>query len=163
VLLIDEIDKADSDFQDDMLDVLDQMQFDIMEIDKNITARNRPVIVITSNAKKDLSDPFLGRCNFHHIAFPDVGMMRLIVDVHFPNLSKELSGACIEAFYRLRDLKGIEKKPATRELINWIRALKTDADFQVKSLYKGNLPYLGILFKKSADLMAAVQQMARLR
>ena len=124
MLLIDEIDKADSDFQDDMLDVLDQMQFDIIEIDKTITARHRPVIVITSNAKKDLSDPFLGRCNFHHIAFPEPEMMRLIVSVHFPNLSRDLAKACIEAFYRLRDFKGIEKKPATRELINWIRALK---------------------------------------
>jgi MoxR-like ATPase len=163
VLLIDEIDKADSDFQDDMLDVLDQMQFDIIEIDKTVTARNRPVIVITSNAKKDLSDPFLGRCNFHHIAFPDVGMMRLIVGVHFPDLSKEMADSCIEAFYRLREFKGIEKKPATRELINWIRALKTDPDFQVKSLNRGNLPYLGILFKKSADLAAAAQQVARMR
>ena len=86
VLLIDEIDKADTDFQDDMLDVLDQMQFDIMEIDKTVTARNRPVIIITSNAKKDLSDPFLGRCNFHHIAFPDPEMMRMILVVHFPDL-----------------------------------------------------------------------------
>jgi MoxR-like ATPase len=163
VVLIDEIDKADSDFQDDMLDVLDQMQFDIIEIDKTITARNRPVIVITSNAKKDLSDPFLGRCNFHHIAFPDMGLMRLIVDVHFPNLNKELSEECIEAFYRLRDLKGIEKKPATRELINWIRALKTDSHFQMKSLSRGNIPYMGILFKKSADLTAAAQQIARMR
>jgi MoxR-like ATPase len=163
VLLIDEIDKADSDFQDDMLDVLDQMQFDIIEIDKTITARHRPVIVITSNAKKDLSDPFLGRCNFHHIAFPDTGTMRLIVDVHFPNLSKDLSEACIEAFYRLRDFKGIEKKPATRELINWIRALKTDPDMHIKSLSRGNAPYLGILFKKSADLATATQQSARMR
>src|SRR4030043_1038268 len=81
VLLIDEIDKADTDFQDDMLDVLDQMQFDIMEIDKTVTAKNRPVIIITSNAKKDLSDPFLGRCNFHHIAFPDPEMMRMILNV----------------------------------------------------------------------------------
>jgi len=163
VLLIDEIDKADSDFQDDMLDVLDQMQFDIIEIDKTISARHRPVIVITSNAKKDLSDPFLGRCNFHHIAFPDAGMMRLIVDVHFPNLSKDLSEACIEAFYRLRDLKGIEKKPATRELINWIRALKADPDFQAKSLSRGNLPFMGVLFKKSGDLAAAIQQVTRMR
>src|SRR5512136_3071615 len=101
VLLIDEIDKADSDFQDDMLDVLDQMQFDIIEIDKTISACHRPVIVITSNAKKDLSDPFLGRCNFHHIAFPDVGMMRLIVEVHFPKLDEELVSVCISTFYRL--------------------------------------------------------------
>ena len=161
--MIDEIDKADSDFQDDMLDVLDQMQFDIIEIDKTITARHRPVIIITSNAKKDLSDPFLGRCNFHHIAFPDPGTMRLIVGVHFPNLSRDLSEACIEAFYRLRDFKGIEKKPATRELINWIRALKTDPDMHIKSLSRGNAPYLGILFKKSADLTAATQQAARMR
>ena len=79
VLLIDEIDKADTDFQDDMLDVLDQMQFDIIEIDKTVSAKNRPVIIITSNAKKDLSDPFLGRCNFHHIAFPEPDMMRQIL------------------------------------------------------------------------------------
>src|SRR4030043_1555662 len=93
VLLIDEIDKADTDFQDDMLDVLDQMQFDIMEIDKTVTAKNRPVIIITSNAKKDLSDPFLGRCNFHHIAFPDPEMMRQILNVHFSNLPETLAQA----------------------------------------------------------------------
>ncbi|MCK9231203.1 MAG: MoxR family ATPase, partial [Syntrophales bacterium] len=115
ILLIDEIDKADTDFQDDMLDVLDQMQFDIIEIDKTMTARHRPVIVITSNAKKDLSVPFLGRCNFHHIAFPDPEMMRRIVNVHFPNLSDDMLDACIAAFYRIREFKGIEKKPATRE------------------------------------------------
>jgi MoxR-like ATPase len=161
ILLIDEIDKADTDFQDDMLDVLDQMQFDIIEIDKTMTARHRPVIVITSNAKKDLSDPFLGRCNFHHIAFPDQEMMRRIVNVHFPNLSDEMLDACIAAFYRIREFKGIEKKPATRELINWIRALKTDPDFRVRALEKGETPFLGILFKKSNDLQMATQQAAR--
>ena len=163
VLLIDEIDKADSDFQDDMLDVLDQMQFDIMEIDRTVAAKHRPVIVITSNAKKDLSDPFLGRCNFHHIAFPDPDMMRLILGVHFPNLGQDLANGCIEAFYRLRELRGIEKKPATRELINWVRALKADPDFQAKSLGRGSVPYLGILFKKSGDLNNAAQQIARAR
>jgi len=163
VLLIDEIDKADSDFQDDMLDVLDQMQFDIMEIDRTVAAKHRPVIVITSNAKKDLSDPFLGRCNFHHIAFPDPDMMRLILGVHFPNLGQDLANGCIDAFYRLRELRGIEKKPATRELINWVRALKADPDFQAKSLGRGSVPYLGILFKKSADLNNAAQQIARAR
>src|SRR5512136_1220272 len=149
VLLIDEIDKADTDFQDDMLDVLDQMEFDIIEIDKTIRARNRPVIVITSNAKKDLSDPFLGRCNFHHIAFPEPDTMRRIIGVHFPGLSSEMVETCIGAFYRLRELRGVEKKPATRELINWIRALKADPDFKVKTLHLGNVPYLGVLFKKS--------------
>ena len=124
VLLIDEIDKADTDFQDDMLDVLDQMEFDIIEIDKTIGAKHRPVIIITSNAKKDLSDPFLGRCNFHHIAFPEPEMMRKIVQVHFPEIDKDLLESAVTTFYRLREINGIEKKPATRELINWIRALK---------------------------------------
>ncbi|MDD5167213.1 MAG: MoxR family ATPase, partial [Syntrophales bacterium] len=163
ILLIDEIDKADTDFQDDMLDVLDQMQFDIIEIDKTIKACNRPVIIITSNAKKDLSDPFLGRCNFHHIAFPDQAMMRQIVEVHFPKLDEELAEICVSTFYRIRDLRGIEKKPATRELINWIRALKSDPDFKPKVLQQGKVPYLGILFKKSADLYQAAQQVARSR
>lgn len=161
VLLIDEIDKADTDFQDDMLDVLDQMQFDIIEIDKTVTAKHRPVIIITSNAKKDLSDPFLGRCNFHHIAFPDPEMMRLIINVHFPDIDEELVGASVAAFYRLRELRGVEKKPATRELINWLRALKNDPDFRPKVLQQGKVPYLGILFKKSADLIQAAQQLGR--
>jgi MoxR-like ATPase len=151
VLLIDEIDKADTDFQDDMLDVLDQMEFDIIEIDKTIQTNYRPVIVITSNAKKDLSDPFLGRCNFHHIAFPDAEMMHKIIGVHFPDLDTELMENAIVAFYNLRKLDAIEKKPATRELINWIRALRSDPDFKPKQLAEGDLPYLGVLFKKSQD------------
>jgi MoxR-like ATPase len=155
VLLIDEIDKADTDFQDDMLDILDQMQFDIIEIDKTITAKHRPIVVITSNAKKDLSDPFLGRCNFHHIAFPEQDMMKDIVRVHFPDIDKELLNSAVLAFYRLREIKEIEKKPATRELINWIRALRADPDFRVKDLIKGNIPYLGVLFKKSPDYFMA--------
>ena len=163
VLLIDEIDKADTDFQDDMLDVLDQMSFDIVEIDKTIKTKHRPVIIITSNAKKDLSDPFLGRCTFHHIAFPPPDTMREIIDVHFPQLDRDLSKACIETFYRLREIPGIEKKPATRELINWIRALRCDPDFKPGKLGKGEFPYLGVLFKKSTDYMAAAQQVGRLR
>ncbi len=155
VLLIDEIDKADTDFQDDMLDVLDQMEFDIIEIDKTITAQTRPVIIITSNAKKDLSDPFLGRCNFHHIAFPNAVMMRKIVGVHFPDLDSDLMEKVITAFYKLRNVDSIEKKPATRELINWIRALKGDPDFKPRQLGEGDLPYLGVLFKKSQDYSRA--------
>ena len=151
VLLIDEIDKADTDFQDDMLDVLDQMEFDIIEIDKTIKALTRPVIIITSNAKKDLSDPFLGRCNFHHIAFPEPDMMRRIIDVHFPAIDTDLMEKAISAFYRMRKLDAVEKKPATRELLNWIRALRADPDFKPKQLAKGELPYLGVLFKKSQD------------
>ncbi|NMC73672.1 MAG: MoxR family ATPase [Geobacteraceae bacterium] len=160
VLLIDEIDKADTDFQDDMLDVLDQMQFDIMEIDRTVTARFRPVVIITSNAKKDLSDPFLGRCNFHHIAFPEPDMMRRIIAVHFPDLSDDLAHAAVNAFYRLRRVEGVEKKPATRELLNWVRALRADPDFRAEALGSGALPYLGVLFKKSSDLERAAAHTA---
>ena len=163
VLLIDEIDKADTDFQDDMLDVLDQMEFDILEIDKIIKAQQRPVIIITSNAKKDLSDPFLGRCNFHHIAFPEPDLMQEIVQVHFPDISQELLDAAVNAFYRLREFKEVEKKPATRELINWIRALNADSDFKVKELIKGDIPYLGVLFKKSPDYALAQRYVSRFR
>jgi MoxR-like ATPase len=156
VLLIDEIDKADTDFQDDMLDVLDQMEFDIIEIDRTTKSKYRPVIVITSNAKKDLSDPFLGRCNFHHIAFPDIEMMRKIVKVHFPDIGSNLMKSAVSTFYKLRKIEAIEKKPATRELINWIRALKTNPDFNPKILAKRDIPFLGVLFKKSRDYKQAV-------
>ena len=163
VLLIDEIDKADTDFQDDMLDVLDQMQFDIIETDKTIKAVHRPVIIITSNAKKDLSDPFLGRCNFHHIAFPDPKMMRKIIGVHFENIDSKLAQNAIDAFYSMREIDSIEKKPATRELINWIRALNADPDFRAKDLVKGKLPFLGVLFKKSPDYERATNIGSRKR
>ena len=163
VLLIDEIDKADTDFQDDMLDVLDQMQFDIIETDRTIKAVHRPVIIITSNAKKDLSDPFLGRCNFHHIAFPDPKMMRKIIGVHFENIDSKLAQNAIDAFYSMREIDSIEKKPATRELINWIRALNADPDFRAKDLVKGKLPFLGVLFKKSPDYERATNMAPRRR
>ena len=163
VLLIDEIDKADTDFQDDMLDVLDQMQFDIIETDKTIKAIHRPVIIITSNAKKDLSDPFLGRCNFHHIAFPDPKMMRKIIGVHFDNIDETLAKNAIDAFYNMREIDSIEKKPATRELINWIRALIADPDFRAKDLVKNRLPFLGVLFKKSPDYERATNLASRRR
>ncbi len=161
VLLIDEIDKADTDFQDDMLDVLDQMEFDIIEIDKTVKAKFRPVIIITSNAKKDLSDPFLGRCNFHHIAFPAPDMMRKIITVHFPQIDSDMLENAVTAFYGVREFGDIEKRPATRELINWIRALKSDPDFKPKQLAKGDLPYLGVLFKKSQDLQKAQAMVGR--
>jgi len=151
VLLIDEIDKAETEFQDDMLDVLDQMQFDIMETDEVVQAKHRPVVVITSNAKKDLSDPFLGRCNFHHIAFPESKMMRKIIHAHFPNINSRLADNAIQAFYDLRAIDGIEKKPATRELINWLRALQADHDFAEGDRLTREIPYLGVLFKKSSD------------
>jgi MoxR-like ATPase len=155
VLLIDEIDKADTDFQDDLLDILDQMQFDIIETDETIRARKRPVIIITSNSKKNLSDPFLGRCNFHHIAFPDPKMMRKIINVHFPELDETLAKYAISTFYKLREIDGVEKRPATRELINWVRALKADPDFKSSGLIRDEVPFLGVLFKKSPDYTKA--------
>lgn len=155
VLLIDEIDKAETEFQDDMLDVLDQMEFDILETDEVVRAQHRPVIIITSNAKKDLSDPFLGRCNFHHIAFPDPKMMRRILYAHFSDISEKLAHNAIEAFYRLRNIEGVEKKPATRELLNWIRALSADPDFTNGEMLSKEIPYLGVLFKKSGDYQRA--------
>ena len=161
VLLIDEIDKAETEFQDDMLDVLDQMQFDIIETDKVVRAKQRPVIIITSNAKKDLSDPFLGRCNFHHIAFPDPKMMRRIIDAHFPDISGRLAENAIAAFYELRGIDELEKKPATRELINWLRALQVDPDFQDGDRLVKEIPYLGILFKKSADYQKSTGRLMR--
>ena len=163
VLLIDEIDKAETEFQDDMLDVLDQMQFDIMETDETVRAKHRPVIIITSNAKKDLSDPFLGRCNFHHIAFPDPKMMRNIIAVHFPKLDRKLADNAIGTFYELRNIDGVEKKPATRELINWIRALAGDPDFKDGERLKKEIPYLGVLFKKSGDYQRSVNGLAKRR
>lgn len=163
VLLIDEIDKAETEFQDDMLDVLDQMQFDIMETDSTVKAGHRPVIIITSNAKKDLSDPFLGRCNFHHIAFPDPKMMRNIVDIHFPDLNNRLADNAVRCFYELRSIEGIEKKPATRELLNWIRALMADPDFSGGDRLKKEIPYLGVLFKKSGDYQRSTSSLMKKR
>jgi len=163
VLLIDEIDKAETEFQDDMLDVLDQMEFDILETDEVVRARQRPVIIITSNAKKDLSDPFLGRCNFHHIAFPEQKMMRKILHAHFGDLSDKLAANAIEAFYGLRNIEGVEKKPATRELINWIRALQADPDFTNGKRLSQEVPYLGVLFKKSGDYQRASGVMMKKR
>ena len=163
VLLIDEIDKAETEFQDDMLDVLDQMQFDIIETDEVVRARHRPVVIITSNAKKDLSDPFLGRCNFHHIAFPEPKMMRRIIDSHFPEVDRKLAENAISTFYDLRSLEDIEKKPATRELINWIRALQADPDFRRGERLSKEIPYLGVLFKKSGDYQKSANTEVRRR
>lgn len=161
VLLIDEIDKAETEFQDDMLDVLDQMQFDIIETDEVVQAKHRPVIIITSNSKKDLSDPFLGRCNFHHIAFPEMKLMRKIIRTHFPDIDKKLAENAIAAFYELRELSGIEKKPATRELINWIRALNADPDCKSGDHIMREVPYLGVLFKKSGDYSRSAESILR--
>ena len=163
VLLIDEIDKAETEFQDDMLDVLDQMQFDIIETDDVVRANHRPVVVITSNSKKDLSDPFLGRCNFHHIAFPDRDMMGRIINAHFPEIHRRLLEAALHTFYELRSLENIEKKPATRELINWLRALQADPEFAGGDRLQQEIPYLGVLFKKSGDYRKSGEAVAKRR
>ena len=146
-----------------MLDVLDQMQFDIMETDEVVRAKHRPVVIITSNAKKDLSDPFLGRCNFHHIAFPEPKMMRKILHAHFPDLNSRLADNAIQAFYDLRSIDTIEKKPATRELINWLRALQVDPDFAQGEKLTKEIPYLGVLFKKSSDYGQATNMVLKKR
>ncbi len=150
VLLIDEIDKADSDFQDDLLDVLDQMTFDIIEIDETVRAIHRPIIIITSNAKRDLSDPFLGRCNFHHISFPNPDFMRRIVLAHLPTIEDKLIDQALTRFYQIREFPQIEKPPATRELIHWVRALAME-NVPVDRLRK-EVPFLGVLLKKTEDV-----------
>lgn len=149
VLLFDEIDKTESDVQDNLLDVLDEMQFTIREVNDTISAKQRPIIVITSNAKRELSDPFLRRCFAHHIAFPDPQEMAEIVRLHFPELDANLSETAIRLFYELRG-RGFEKAPATSELLQWIDALKRSGQVPEST---EDIPFPGILLKRSADLL----------
>ena len=123
VLLIDEIDKADIEFPNDLLRELDRMEFYVYETKKLIKARHRPIIVITSNNEKELPDAFLRRCFFHYIKFPDRETMSEIIDVHFPNLKKDLLAEALNAFYKVRDVRGLKKKPSTSELLDWIKLL----------------------------------------
>jgi len=126
VLLIDEIDKADIEFPNDLLLELDRMQFYVYETKETVVARNRPVIVITSNNEKELPDAFLRRCFFHYIRFPDKETMAEIVDVHYPGLQKRLVSEALNAFYDLRDVPGLKKKPSTSELLDWIKLLMVE-------------------------------------
>ncbi|MBT8092535.1 MAG: MoxR family ATPase [Gammaproteobacteria bacterium] len=123
VLLIDEIDKADIEFPNDLLRELDRMEFYVYETKRLVKARHRPIIVITSNNEKELPDAFLRRCFFHYIKFPDKDTMAQIVDVHFPALKKELLKEALNAFYKVRDVRGLKKKPSTSELLDWIKLL----------------------------------------
>jgi MoxR-like ATPase len=123
VLLIDEIDKADIEFPNDLLRELDRMEFYVYETRELVKARHRPIIVITSNNEKELPDAFLRRCFFHYIRFPDAETMTKIVEVHFPGLKKELLKEALESFYKLRDVPGLKKKPSTSELLDWIKLL----------------------------------------
>ncbi len=123
VLLIDEIDKADIEFPNDLLRELDQMEFYVYETQQTIVAKHRPIIVITSNNEKELPDAFLRRCFFHYIRFPDKETMVDIVDVHYPGLKKELLSEALNAFYELREIPGLKKKPSTSELLDWLKLL----------------------------------------
>lgn len=152
VVLIDEIDKADLEFPNDLLHELDRMSFTIAETGRNIRAQHRPVIIITSNAEKELPDAFLRRCIFHYIDFPDEGLMRDIVAVHHPDLEQSLLTQCLARFYWLRDQPSVRKKPSTSELVDWIGAL-VRAGVTADALQR-ELPFLGVLLKKESDISA---------
>ncbi len=150
VLLIDEIDKADLEFPNDLLHELDAMRFVIDETGREVVAKQRPFVLITSNAEKELPDAFLRRCLFHYIDFPGPQLMRQIVEVHHPDLEERLLDACLQRFYALRDQPQLRKRPSTSELIDWIGALKR-AGIDLAS-HTEDYPFLGVLLKKERDL-----------
>ncbi len=156
VLLIDEIDKADIEFPNDLLRELDRMEFYVYETKQLIEAKHRPIIVITSNNEKELPDAFLRRCFFHYIRFPDKETMADIVDVHFPNLKKDLLAEALNAFYQVRDVRGLKKKPSTSELLDWIKLLLAE-DIPPEALRADNKrsaipPLYGALLKNEQDV-----------
>lgn len=150
VLLIDEIDKADLEFPNDLLWELDIMNFYIPETGKTVSAKKRPIVIITSNAEKELPDAFLRRCIFHYIDFPDAKMMADIIKVHHPNLEEIVLNKALTAFYSLRDISGLQKKPSTSELLDWIQALVLGGIRPDRIIHE--LPFLGVLIKKNEDL-----------
>jgi MoxR-like ATPase len=150
VLLIDEIDKADLEFPNDLLWELDQMEFYIPETKETIKAKQRPIVIITSNAEKELPDAFLRRCIFHYIAFPGEEKMAEIVKVHYPDIEENLLAAAMESFYEIRKMQGIQKKPSTSELLDWLRALVL-AGIDPEKITK-DLPFTGVLLKKNQDI-----------
>ena len=150
VLLIDEVDKADIEFPNDLLNELDNMSFTIMELDEEVVAKKRPFVVITSNNEKELPQAFLRRCVFHYIEFPDRQLMKRIVEVHHPGIEKKVLDGCLQVFYRLRDTTGLRKRPSTSELIDWIAALR-HSGVPIKRLKK-EIPFLGTLIKQEQDL-----------
>jgi len=157
VLLIDEIDKADIEFPNDLLAELDRMAFDVYETGEHVAAAERPVVVITSNNEKDLPDAFLRRCFFHYIKFPDRETMQAIVDVHFPGIQKTLVTRAMEVFYELREVPGLKKKPSTSELLDWLKLLLSE-DMPVEILQnqdatKAIPPLHGALLKNEQDVM----------
>lgn len=152
VLLIDEIDKADLEFPNDLLWELDKMEFYIHETRETIKAKERPIVIITSNAEKELPDAFLRRCIFHYITFPDREQMTEIVNAHFEHLEENVLKNALDTFYWIRSVKDIRKKPSTSELIDWIRALMLSG-VDTEHL-REELPFLGVLLKKDEDLEA---------
>jgi MoxR-like ATPase len=153
VVLIDEIDKADLEFPNDLLRELDEMVFHIPELDETVKAVHRPIILITSNAEKELPDAFLRRCVFHYIAFPDRERMKKIVEVHLPNLPEKLLDAAFQKFYGLRRIDGLRKKPSTSELLDWLTVL-VRAGIPPEDV-TARFPFPGVLLKQEADLDAA--------
>ena len=156
ILLIDEIDKADLEFPNDLLWELDQMEFYIPETGKTVKAQNRPIVIITSNAEKELPDAFLRRCIFHYIAFPGQAMMEEIVAAHFGKLDEVLLSAALQGFYALRDMDGLVKKPSTSELLDWLQALRIGGVDPEKIAQE--LPFAGVLLKKTEDLTTLEQR-----
>jgi MoxR-like ATPase len=156
VLLIDEIDKADIEFPNDLLREIDRMEFFVYETRELIKATHRPIVFITSNNEKELPDAFLRRCFFHYIRFPDADTMRAIVDVHFPGLKKELLGAALKNFYEVRNLPGLKKKPSTSELLDWLKLLVAE-DIPLEALQSKDdkvavPPLVGALLKNEQDV-----------
>ena len=157
VLLIDEIDKADIEFPNDLLQELDRMSFDVYETQERIEAKERPIVVITSNNEKELPDAFLRRCFFHYIKFPDRDTMREIIEVHYPGIQKNLVSKAMDIFYDLREVPGLKKKPSTSELIDWLKLLLNE-DMPLDVLQDSNPnsaipPLHGALLKNEQDIM----------
>jgi MoxR-like ATPase len=158
VLLIDEVDKADIEFPNDLLHELDRMRFYVSETKEEVAARHRPVVIITSNAEKELPDAFLRRCVFHFIEFPDRELMARIIRVHHPDLETQLLERTLRAFYTLRDEAALRKRPSTSELIDWIAALRR-AGLSSRDLDAG-LPFLGTLLKREQDIVSIAEKQA---
>jgi MoxR-like ATPase len=155
VLLIDEVDKADIEFPNDLLHELDRMRFRITETNDEIAALQRPVVIITSNNEKDLPDAFLRRCVFHFIDFPDMDLMKRIVEVHHPGLDEALARQALDVFFQLRSFTRLRKRPSTSELIDWIAVLKA-AGVRSNDL-ESKLPFVGALLKREQDLLAVTE------
>lgn len=153
VLLIDEIDKADLEFPNDLLWELDRMEFYIHETKETVTAKHRPIVIITSNAEKELPDAFLRRCIFHYIEFPGKELMEEIVKVHYPDIEEQVLASAMQVFYDIRAMRDVRKKPSTSELLDWLMALRVSGMKEIDiNLLRRELPFAGTLLKKEDDL-----------